>query len=150
MENCCAIRLVVWPKRDGLGCGVKISFDLDGVLYEKPDFYISLCMALKAGGAELGVLTGHTHESGERTLDKLEQMGYPRFDFFFGRRPEDIPFNGAVRKSQVIRDEGIDLHFDDYDFDWPDTVELFAGGGQENRILRVRSCESGKLGRTSI
>lgn len=129
---------------------IKVSFDLDGVLYEKPTVWIPLCKAIKLAGGKIGVLSGHTHNSKDRVFAKLEIMGYPKFDFFFGRREEDMPFNGAVRKSQVIKDEDIDIHFDDYDYDFVDTVKLFAELGQEDKVLRVRSVESGKLGHQAI
>lgn len=129
---------------------MKFSFDLDGVLYEKTEAYKVLCRALKSSGAMIGVLSGHRHSSKDKVLKNLSDLGYPDFDFYFGRRPEDMHLNGAVRKSQVIKDEGIDVHFDDYDFDWPDTVDLFASCGQESKILRLHSTESGKLGAVKV
>ncbi len=129
---------------------MRISFDLDGVLYEKPEIYKVLCRALKNGGAMIGILSGHKHSSKDKVFKRLDDLGYPNFDFYFGRRPEDMHLNGAVRKSQVIRDEKIDIHFDDYDFDYPATVDLFALGGEESKVLRLRSAESGKLGEVSI
>ncbi len=129
---------------------MKISFDLDGVLLEKPEIYKALCRTMKNGGAQIGVLTGHKHSSKDKVLRRLYSLGYPKFDFYFGRREEDMAFNGAIRKSQVIDQECIDAHFDDYDFDWPDTVDLFASGGQESKILRLRSTESGKLGAVKV
>lgn len=118
---------------------MKFSFDLDGVCYERPEVFAAIAHALQSAGHEVGVLSGHRHGSGERTLDKLEAMGFPRMDFFFGRRPEDMDKNGAVRKSQVIRDHEIALHFDDYDFNNADTIRLFRELGQECRVARVAS-----------
>lgn len=125
---------------------MKVSFDLDGVLYEKPKAYIALCYALKSGAATIGILTGHKHSSKDKVFKRLSDLGYPDFGFYFGRRPEDMHLNGAIRKSQIIKDESIDVHFDDYDYDFVDTIRLFALGGQEGKILRLHSVESGKLG----
>ena len=118
---------------------MRFSFDLDGVCYERPEVFAAIAHALQSAGHEVGVLSGHRNGSGERTLDKLESLGFPRMDFFFGRRPEDMDKNGAVRKSQVIEEEGIALHFDDYDFNNTDTIRLFRELGQEGRVARVTS-----------
>lgn len=118
---------------------MKFSFDLDGVCYERPEVFAAIAHALQAAGHEVGVLSGHRQESGDRVLAKLERLGFPRMDFYFGRRPEDMDKNGAVRKSQVIAEEGIDLHFDDYDFNNRDTIRLFGALGQEQRVARVTS-----------
>lgn len=125
---------------------VRVSFDLDGVLYEKPDLYIVLCRLLKQAGAEIGVLTGHRHSSRDHVFTKLRRMGFPDFDFYFGREGEELKQNGAVMKSKAIDEYGISVHFDDYDFDYPETIRLFKELGMEDRIIRVRSVESGKLG----
>lgn len=120
---------------------MKFSFDLDGVCYERPEVFAAMARALQAAGHEVGVLSGHRQESGERVLAKLESLGFPRMDFYFGRRPGDMDKNGAVRKSRVIAAEGIALHFDDYDFDHPDTERLFRELGQEVSVARIRSTE---------
>lgn len=125
---------------------MRFSFDLDGVCYERSAVFAAIARALQSAGHEVGIVCGHRHESGDEILDKLEGLGFPLMDFYFGRRPEDTDKNGAVRKSQVIADYEIDLHFDDYDFDYADTIRLFRELGQESRIARVRSIESGKLG----
>lgn len=117
------------------------SFDLDGVLYEYSGALVPIITSLKLAGHQVGVLSGHRQESEEKDRAKLLSMGYPEFDFYFGRRPEDMPFNGAIRKSQVLRDQEVDFHFDDYDFDHPDTIKLFAELGQETKIVRLRSRE---------
>lgn len=118
---------------------MKFSFDLDGVCYERPEVFAAIAHALQAAGHEVGILSGHRHGHWERTKAKLSDLGFPEMDFFFGRRPEDMDKNGAVRKSQVIEDEDIALHFDDYDFNNEQTIKLFGQLGQEPRIARVTS-----------
>jgi FMN phosphatase YigB (HAD superfamily) len=118
---------------------VRISFDLDGTAYDFPEFFRELAWAMKERGHEVGVLTGHKHESAEHDSEKLVEMGFPRPDFYFGRTAEYMHLNGAHRKSDVIRDFEIAIHFDDYDYANPDTARLFAQLGQEGRIFRVRS-----------
>jgi hypothetical protein len=117
---------------------MKISLDLDGTLYRYPDFFRMLMIALQSAGHEVGILTGHSQDSEAHDRQKLARMGFPPPDFYFGRTPEYMPLNGAHRKSDVIRTQGIAMHFDDYDYDNPETIRLFRELGQENHVCRLK------------
>jgi len=118
---------------------VKISIDLDGTLWAKADFFCEFMRAMQARGHQVGILTGHAHASAVEDMARLYAAGFPIPDFYFGRTPEYIPLNGAHFKSMIIKREGIDLHFDDYDYDNADTIKLFADLGQEERIARLKA-----------
>lgn len=118
---------------------MKISLDLDGTALAKMEFFRELMAALQARGHQVGILTGHAHTSKDHDVAKLVKLGFPRPDFYFGRTPEYLPLNGAHFKSMVIKREGIALHFDDYDYDNPDTMKLFGELGQEERIARLKA-----------
>lgn len=118
---------------------MKISFDLDGTAYDHLEFFRELCVAMQSTGHKVGVLTGHKQESEEHDRDKLRSLGFPEIDFYFGRTPDYMHLNGAHYKTMIIKREGISVHFEDYDYDHPDTNRLFKELGQEGRIFRVRS-----------
>lgn len=102
-------------------------------------FFRELMVAMQARGHQVGMLTGHRHDAKEKDIELMISRGFPMPDFHFGRTPEFMHLNGAHFKSMIIQREGIDLHFDDYDYDNPDTERLFATLGQEEKIARVRA-----------
>lgn len=103
---------------------MKISIDLDGTLYFKPDFFCDFMSQMQRIGHAVGVLTGHKAES--QCDDRVKLAAYRFFpDFYLGRTPEYIPFNGAKFKCDMIRAHGIDIHFDDMDYGNLDTVRIF-------------------------
>lgn len=129
---------------------MKISLDLDGTLYHHPDFFRELMRLFLAAGHEVGILTGHRMDSGDHDIEKLIALGFPRPSFYFGRTPDYMHLNGAHYKSMIIAREGIDIHFDDYDYDNIDTIKLFSELGVESRIARMKCarencCEDGCL-----
>ena len=116
---------------------MKISFDLDGTIYDHQEFFQELFKVFQEFGHTMGILTGHASTSEEADLRKLEAIQiYP--DFYFGRTLDYIPLNGAHFKSMIIKREGIDIHFDDYDYDNTDTIRIFKELG-EQKIFRVKS-----------
>ena len=119
---------------------MKVSFDLDGTAFERPKFYAELAAALKLAGHQVGVLTGHSQKAESADCRKLADLGFPDMDFYFGRSGKFEALNGAHFKRMVIDREQIDAHFDDYDYDHPDTIRIFAELG-EDRVFRVRSSE---------
>lgn len=103
---------------------MKISVDLDGTLYAHAAFFRALFRLYQAAGHTVGVLTGHADYGEEHDRKKLGDMGIVP-DFYLGRTPAYIPRNGMHFKLDMIADHGIDLHFDDLDYDYPDTTRIF-------------------------
>lgn len=94
---------------------MKISLDLDGVLWHNQTFFRSLMRGLQADGHKVGILTSHKiiHESADRAL--MEKRGFPCPDFYIGRPLDSKGIDYAVLKSLEIREYDIDLHFEDGD-----------------------------------
>lgn len=120
---------------------MKISIDLDGTLLEKQEFFAEFMRLFLAAGHEVGILTGHRHDREEHDREKLRELGFPSPSFYFGRTEEYMHLNGAHYKTMVIERESLDLHFDDYDYNHPDTIKLFSQLGQECKIARLRSAD---------
>lgn len=103
---------------------MKISIDLDGTLYFKPEFFHMFISAMQRNGHRVVILTGHSADSETHDREKLAKMGiFP--DFYHGRTIEYMPFNGAKFKCDTIRKYGIDIHFDDMDYDNEETIKIF-------------------------
>lgn len=117
---------------------LKISIDFDGTLWSRMGFFRPLMISLQKDGHQVGMLTGHRHTSEEKDIALMLSRGFPRPNFYFGRTPDFMHLNGAHFKSMIIQREGIDMHFDDYDYDNPDTEKAFRELGQELRIARVK------------
>lgn len=107
---------------------MKISIDFDGTLWDHMAFFRGFMIAMQAQGHQVGMLTGHTADGEEQDIDLMLTRGFPKPDFYFGRTPEYVPFNGAVFKTHIIKKEGIDIHFDDCDYALPETLRLFQDG----------------------
>lgn len=122
---------------------MKISIDLDGTLWNHMNLFRTLMKLMQADGHQVGILTGHQHESAEDDTKLLVANGFPAPDFYFGRLPEDLPFNGAISKSRWILREGIDYHYDDLDYGLPETLALFQQclGDQIHRLIIIRHRE---------
>lgn len=120
---------------------MRISFDMDGTATDPAhvDFLRELAKAWQAAGHEYGILTGHKQASEEHDRQRLRDLGYPEPDFYYGRTPEYMHLNGAHRKSDIIKELGIVAHFDDYDYDHPDTNRLFPELGQWQKVFRCVS-----------
>lgn len=118
---------------------MKISLDLDGTCLEQQEFFKELMRLFLEAGHGVGILTGHRQDSENRDREKLAELGFPSPSFYFGRTEDYMHLNGAHYKSMVIEREGIDIHFDDYDYNHPDTIKLFSTLGQEHKIVRVKS-----------
>ena len=94
---------------------MKISIDLDGVLWHNQTFFRSLMRGLKEDGHLVGILTSHKiiHEFADRAL--MEKRGFPCPDFYIGRPMDSKGIEYDVLKSLAIKEHGIDLHFEDGD-----------------------------------
>lgn len=123
---------------------LKISIDFDGTCWSRMGFFREMMLAMQAAGHHVGMLTGHKQESKDKDIELMVARGFPRPDFYFGRTEEWMHLNGAHFKSHIIKTEGIDMHFDDYDYDNPDTIKLFKELGQELYIARVKVREPHK------
>jgi len=104
---------------------MKISIDLNGTFYYKPEFFQWFASAMQLAGHTVGILTGHNATSETHDRVKLARLFYFYPDFYLGRTEEYLPFNGAKFKCDMIRKHSIDIHFDDMDYDNPDTVHIF-------------------------
>ena len=121
---------------------IKISFDLDGVLYGGKDTKNTRALYKilhRDQFTEVGILTGHSHDSEKWDIETILSYGLPAPDFYFGRTPEYMDRNGAVYKSMIIKRENIDLHIDDYDYDYSETIKIFNNSDIEQKILRAKA-----------
>lgn len=120
---------------------MKISLDLDGTALERPALFAVLSRLFISEGHEVGILTGHKTESEAHDRKKLSALGFPEMSFYFGRTTEFMPLNGAHFKAKIINEQGIDLHFDDCDYNHPDTLRLFKSLGIEEKIAKLTSID---------
>ena len=121
------------------GASLKISIDFDGTMWSHMTFFRNFMWAMKAAGYQVGCLTGHNEECKQADIDLMVARGFPAPDFWFGRSLEYVSKNGSVYKSVVILREGIDIHFDDADFNNPESLRLFKEGlgDQFYRLVNV-------------
>lgn len=116
---------------------MKISLDLDGTVWSKMAFFRELMIAFQQRGNEVGILTGHSDDMKAKDIELLMARGFPCPSFYFGRTHEFMHLNGAHFKSMVIEREGIDLHFDDNDYDHSDTNRLMIQLGQHEKLAKM-------------
>ena len=118
---------------------LKVSIDLDGTNWSHMRFFRTLWTSLKSQGHEVGILTGHRKETEPDDLNLLKARGFPVPDFWLGKPEAELSRNGAYFKSAMIVEHGIDMHFDDMDFNNESTVEVFKEqlGDQFYRVVRV-------------
>jgi len=122
---------------------MKISIDYDGTMWSHMAFFRALMHTMQTAGHQVGVLTGHTPDGKDRDIALMVARGFPVPDFWFGRTEAYISSNGAVYKSDTILKENIDIHFDDYDFNNPETEAIFKEklGDQFYRVIKVEHRE---------
>ena len=111
---------------------MKISVDLDGTLYAHAAFFRSLFRLYQAAGHTVGILTGHADYGEEHDRKRLGEMGIVP-DFYLGRTADWMPKNGMWYKLFEIRNSDIDLHFDDLDYDHPETTKIWREAPDELR-----------------
>ena len=107
------------------------------------NFFRQLMLTMQAAGHFVGCLTGHEPRIRESDIALMRSRGFPEPDFWFGRTPEYVPFNGAKFKSHIILQENIDIHFDDFDYNNPQTEAMFKAllGAEFYRIIKVQHRE---------
>ncbi len=112
-----------------------ISFDLDGVVDEHALELAPIANALQAQGHTLMVVTGRKSPSGVQ--DILFRNGFPPIDAIITK--ENHGGSNRSFKEQALRNNGVDLHFDNAElnlpFDHPTKVLSFQG----NRLRFGRS-----------
>lgn len=112
---------------------MRISIDLDGTLFAHVEFFRELARLFGAAGHTVIILTGHRAEHEEHDRKKLAALDiYP--DQYLGRTPDYMPLNGSIFKRDMIRQHGIDIHFDDCDYGNLTSEQLF----EEDEHARVR------------
>lgn len=94
---------------------MKISIDLDCVLWHHQSFFRAFMQAMQREGHQVGILTSHKviHEQADRAL--MQDRGFPEPDFYIGRPLQSGGVGYAALKAAAVRAEHIDLHFDDGD-----------------------------------
>jgi len=93
---------------------MKISVDLDGCMWEYPEFFKTLYRYSRELKYEFGVLTG------QRSIRKYASMVLVRLlgiepDFFYCRGTLD-PRSSREFKNDTIIEQGIDFNFDDCEY----------------------------------
>lgn len=94
---------------------MKISIDLDGVLWHNQKFFRAFMRSMQASGHQVGILTAHKVIHRPADLALMEKRGFPAPDFYIGR-PLDMPHREegyGAWKAAVVMNEGIDIHFED-------------------------------------
>ena len=99
---------------------MKIAFDIDGSYTENPEMFDSLAETLQNAGHEVGFLTGRGED---RKIETEIPVGFePDFEHYLGTDPDDPVQLRTQAKADTMREEGIDMTFDD-EADWfPDYV----------------------------
>ena len=122
---------------------MKISIDLDGTLWHHMSLFRGFMGLMQAAGHEVGILTGHHEHSQGPDVALMIARGFPEPSFYLGKTDSDMNQNGAVSKSRLIVEAGIDAHFDDLDYGNPETERLFAEclGPNLHRLIVVRHKE---------
>jgi hypothetical protein len=83
---------------------MKISIDLDGTLFQNPDFYYELIGIFKITGHNVGVMSCHTK-------DDFPKIG--GLDFWFTATGCENSLSEAESKAEIMIREKIDVSFDD-------------------------------------
>jgi hypothetical protein len=103
---------------------MRVGLDLDGLLDERPDFFLFLSVALKAGGHFVAVLTYRDPASRLRTEEKLASWGITYDELRFARSLAD--------KGRLCRELGLDVYFDDQD-------ECVVGVDETTTVFKIRN-----------
>lgn len=117
---------------------------MDGTMWDHQTFFRDLMRSMQSMGHQMGVLTGHREDIKERDLILMRMRRFPEPAFFYCKSMDDERTN-PVFKAETILAEGIDLHFDDYDFarNGKAQYEQIFGvlGDQMYRVIRVHHRE---------
>jgi hypothetical protein len=92
---------------------VKISIDLDCTLWHHQNFFRALIPAMQAAGHQVGILTSHKIIHRPADLALLRERGFPEPNFYLGRALDSKGEDYAILKARAIRENGVDMHFDD-------------------------------------
>lgn len=100
---------------------MKVSFDLDDTAWKYRRPFAALACALKEAGHQVGMLTGHGDRARESDLRLWEERGFPvPADFLLNADDclrAKIPWHNTPQRTwklELARQEGIDMHFDDF------------------------------------
>lgn len=98
---------------------MKITYDLDGTLFAYPNELLSFAFFMRKRGHQVGILSGHgMWHIRDNILPALEKIGF-KPDFYIGRdfEPTDPNWDRDIKnqewKPKMIRENNIDIHFDD-------------------------------------
>ena len=114
---------------------MKISIDFDGTLWHHMKFFREFMWAMTHRGHQVGILTGHSLEIREKDIALMIDRGFPHPDFYVGRTPESPASSNF--KLEMISHHNIDIHFDDFDFDDPETTQVFNSSWLRQKIIKV-------------
>jgi hypothetical protein len=117
---------------------MKISLDLDGSVWSHKSFFRELMIAMQAAGHQVGILTAHRDIHRDADLFLLTAENFPMPDFFYCR-PYKSHLTYAEFKAQTILNEGIDIAFDDCNFDGTEVEATIRAllGDQKHRLIKV-------------
>ena len=118
-----------------------VSIDFDGTMWSHMAFFRALMIGLQTQGHQVGCLTGHAAETEAADVRLMMSRGFPAPNFYFGRTPEFIPLNGAHFKLTMIEKHRIAMHFDDFDYNNPETRRIFDASPLRGRIIKVEHRE---------
>jgi hypothetical protein len=101
---------------------MKISFDVDGTYSEYQDEFDSLANMLQNSGHEVGFLTNRSPD--EDVQEEFELGFVPDFVIYLATEPDATDDVRSMEKAEMMRSEGIDIHFDDKAEWFPDYVTV--------------------------
>ena len=103
---------------------MRVGFDIDGLLDERPDFFAFLSTALRAGGHFVAILTYRDPAREEQTHRQLAAWGIRYDELHFARSLSD--------KGRLCRELHIDVYFDDQD-------ECAGGVDESTTVFKIRN-----------
>jgi len=103
---------------------MRVGLDIDGLLDERPEFFVLLSAALRAGGHFVAVLTYRDPDRRAQTERQLAAWGVIYDELHFARALAD--------KGRLCRELNIDVYFDDQD-------ECVVGVDESATVFKIRN-----------
>jgi hypothetical protein len=103
---------------------VRVGFDIDGLLDERPEFFAFLSAALRAGGHFVAILTYRDPARRAHTEEQLRAWGVVYDELHFARALDD--------KGRLCRELELDVYFDDQD-------ECAVGVDERTTVFKIRN-----------